>query len=154
MSDNYEDILNRSVDELPEPKNLPAGSWVLKAQGAARFVPAKDEGQKSQVMFFYEPIEPMDDVDDDDLAALGDDYDYANNTLVYKIWIERDTDWSRVVNHIKLHGVDTDGLTVKEAMAAVKSARIIGGVKLRTYTDKQSGELKVVNDVTTFAEVA
>lgn len=147
---SYEDILNRSVDELPEPKLLPAGSWVLKATGGARYVAARDENSKAQVRFFYEPVEPLSDVDDDQLEELGADYDYGNNILSFSVWIERETDWRKVVDHVKKHGVDTEGLTVKEAMAAVKSARIVGAVTQRQYLDKNTQEQRTVNDVNKF----
>lgn len=150
---SYEDILNRSVEDLPEAKFLPSGSWVLKASNGAKFTPPKSEDDVPVVLFVYEPIEPMDDVDDDAIEELGEDYDLANNPLFFRIRIQRESDWKRVIDHVKLHGVDPEGLTVKEAMAAVKGARIIGAVTLRSYTDKATQTLKTVNDVAQFAEV-
>lgn len=150
--DSYEAILSRSVEDIPEPVLLPAGSWVLKATSAAKFVPPKSETDTPVVLFVYEPTEDLDDVDKDAVQELRDaDYDFGNNPLFYRIRINRESDWKKVVEHIKLHGVDTEGLTVKESLAAVKSARIIGAVTVRSYTKKPEGTLVTTNDVAQFA---
>jgi hypothetical protein len=55
--------------------------------------------------------------------------------------------------HVRLHGVDTEGLTIKQALEAVKSARIVGAVTVGSYTDRNTGVPRAVNNLKQFQAV-
>lgn len=123
----YDDILNRSWDNMPTAALLPVGSWVLTARNGV-YLPPKDK-TNARVIFFYKAQEPMDDVDADALAEMGittGEYDLGLNEIAYTIWIEGPRDWAKVKEHLELLNVDTSGgLTLKESFKAVKGANVV-----------------------------
>lgn len=153
MSEDYEDLLERTRAETPELALLPVGSWRLKSRGA-KFQKAKDSDKNDSVMFIYAAMEPLDDVDIEELAALGD-YDITQNKLFFRVWIESETDWANFWSHVDKHGELGLGpeATRKAAMEAVKGAEIIAWLEQRTFQAK-SGDMVDTNDPVNFAPVA
>jgi hypothetical protein len=102
MSD-YEELANLSWDDVPEIKLLPTGTWKLRGQSAT-LQPAKSEGGSPSVLFTYVPVEPMADVDDDELAELhnGGEYDYSLNRIFVRMWISDGRDRFTVKNHVNM----------------------------------------------------
>lgn len=151
--DKYSDILSRSWDDIPEPKNLPVGTWLLKG-GNASYIPKKDGSeQDARVLFFYEAKEPMDDVDQTDLAALGPDYDFAENDIVKQFYVRRNKDWDAVRKHLELHGITvTGGVSIQDALKSFKGSEVLSYLNVKTYT-KNDGTVVTSNDPTTFAAV-
>lgn len=151
MSGDYEDILNRSWDEIPEPEILPVGSYRLKSRGAT-FMEAKSDSQNDRVMFIYSAMEPLPDVDADALAALGD-YDISQNRLFYTVWIEGVQDWDKVRKHILKHNLEVvEKETPFETFKRMKGTEVIAWIDQRSYENK-SGEMVESNDPTQFARV-
>lgn len=140
----YEDILNKSWDEIPEERLLPAGPWRLKCRGASH-KPAKGDGNPS-IMFIYEALEPLEGVSDDELAELGPDYDYKSNRIFHRFWIEGNNDLRIVKRHVEKHGVDVTGMTGQEILKAVRGKSIVGIVGQRSFTrnDGSVGEENVI----------
>lgn len=151
MSEKYADILNRSWDDIPTAKVLPEGSWLLKARNVSYF-PAKEEGKSARVAFFYTPREAMDDVDKQELEALGADYDLSNNDIVKQFFINRDKDWAAVRKHIELHGVDVKGLSQAETFKAIEGQEVMAYLGTKQYTNS-SGQTVTDNDPTLFSAV-
>lgn len=137
-NESYESILNSSWDDLPEPKELPVGNWLWKVNRAQYFEPKEDKS--GQVVFYLEPKEAQDDVDQDSLEELGDDYDFANNEVGYSFFVKTAKDWDKVKKFIALLGVDLDGLTIAEGLKAVKGANVFAEAFYRTYKDKTTQE--------------
>ncbi len=150
MSGDYEDILNRSWDEIPEPQVLPVGSYRLKSRGAT-FMEAK-ESTSDRVMFIYNAMEPLPDVDADALGALGD-YDISQNRLFFTIWIESYADWDGVRKHIAKHGLEiVPGETPKETFSRMKGSEVIAWLDQRSYENK-AGDMVESNDPAQFAKI-
>ncbi len=151
MTCDYEDILNRSWDEIPEPQVLPVASWRLKNRGAS-FVESKAAGVSDRVMFIYNAMEPLPDVDADALAALGD-YDITQNRMFFNIWIESYADWDKVRKHIAKHGIEPiPGETPNETFKRMKGSEVIAWLDQRSFESK-SGDMVETNDPTQFAKV-
>lgn len=153
MADNYEALLNRGWDEIPQPKTLPVGSWLLKARNAAYIAGDVDQGKSPRVVFFYTPKEPMNDVDSAELSALGNDYDLASNQITKTFFIESNRNWDDVRNFLNLHGVETKGKTQIESLKAFKGTEIVSYLGVKTFTDKQTGNVRVDNEPKSFAKV-
>lgn len=151
MSD-YTDILKKSWDEIPEAAALPVGSYLLKARNAS-FQPAKEADKNPVVLFVYAPKEAMDDVDTGALAALGENYDIADNRIFKRFYIETNADWDNVRKHIVKHGVDLKGKSLEEGLTAVKGTEVIAYLDQSTYQDKATGEMKTNNDAKEFVPV-
>ncbi len=153
MVDSYDDILDRSFDELQDDKILPLGFWILRLRNA-HFMAPREEGQSAQILFFYHPVEPTDDVDADELAALGEDYDYTENQIVFKVWIEGNRSWKDLMNHLKKHsGVDWDAGSIREVIkTGVKGSEVTARLGERTF-ESNYGELIVENVASDFRAV-
>ncbi len=148
---DYEDILNRSWDEIPEPQLLPVGSFRLKSRGAT-LIEAKDATQNDRVMFIYSAMEPLQDVDADALAEMGD-YDISQNRLFFTVWIESYADWDTVRKHIAKHSLaEVPGETPKETFNRMKGSEVIAWLDQRSFVAK-SGDTVETNDPTQFAKV-
>lgn len=145
---NYADIANMTWDNIPEPKLLPDGSWLLRGRNAAYI--AKKENLNARVLFFYQAKEPMSDVDQDALAALGD-YDVTENDIVKTFWIEKQSQWNDVKAHLELHGVDVKGQSIPDSLKAFKGSEVISYL-IQKSINTANGP-KVVNEPTTFEAV-
>ena len=150
MVESYDDILDRSFDDLQDDKTLPGGLWVLRLRNA-HFMPPREEGQSGQVLCFYKPVEPTDDVDMDELAALGDDYDFTENQIVFKVWIEGNRSWRDLGKHFKKHsGVDWDVGSIREVIKiGVKGSEVVARLGERTF-ENNFGELVTENVASDF----
>lgn len=146
----YEDILNESWDNIPQPLPLPVGSYLLVGRNAT-YQPAKAADKSDAVLFVYGVKEAMEDVDQDQLDELGDDYDLGNNTIFHRIYVETSVDWDRVREHLSKHGVEPKG-SIGESLKAFKNTNVVGFLSQRSYTTN-AGEAKVDNNVTAFVPV-
>lgn len=147
---DYSDILTKSWDEIPEPKTLPNGSYRLKGRNAS-FLPAKDDNSNPRILFFYSVKEPMDDVDQDALDALGPDYDMEENDVVATFWLQKSKDYANVKAHLKLHGVDVSG-NIQDSLKAFKGSEVNAFLTSETFTNAQ-GQLVEQNKPTAFTAV-
>jgi hypothetical protein len=152
MNENYADILTRSWDDIPTPKVLPVGTWLLRGKNVALF-PPKEEGQSLRVAFFYQAKEPMADVKQEELDTLGEDYAYSENDIVKQFFVNRNKDWDGIRRHLALHGIDTAGKSQKETFDAFKGAEVLAFLGTRTYTNG-AGQSVTDNDPTSFGVVS
>lgn len=147
---SYEGILNRTWGEIPEPQTLPEGSYVVRI--VSMKLNEATETQKETVGVILKPEEVMDDVDSEDLAALGDNYDIASNTIFDRIFTE-DGGWEKVRNLLKKAGTYDAAQSIPESFKAAVGSKVVAFLKVREYTDKQSGEDRVVNNVGAYASL-
>jgi hypothetical protein len=153
MASKYADILSAQWDDLPQPKLLPDGTWLLRGSNASYF-PGDEENDKSaRVAFFYEVKEPMEDVRQEDLDALGEGYDFANNDIVAQFYINRPKDWAKVREHLEAHGIDPTGKTQEQTFEEFKGTEVLAHITQNTYVKKATGQEVTVNTPTLFAKV-
>ena len=150
-TDKYSDILNRSWDEIPQPQLLPEGSWLLKVRNVSYFPANPDKNQPERVAFFFEAKEPMDDVDEQELDKLGEDYSFAINDIVKQFSIFRPKDWAEVRKLLDLLGVDSKGQSQGETFKAARGTEVVGFLQINTFTTR-AGETKQDNAITSFAK--
>ncbi len=149
MSETYESILDKQWDDIQKPEVLPVGSWLLQGRNAVH-QPAKSADGNERILFVYSVKEPMDDVDEDALEALGADYDYTENRVFASFWLETGRDLDAVRNHLGKHGVDTKGQSIKESLVAFKGTQVVSYLDQKTY-DNAAGETVQDNNPTSFA---
>lgn len=149
MSETYESILDKQWDDIQKPEVLPVGSWLLQGRNAVH-QPAKSADGNERILFVYSVKEPMDDVDEDALEALGADYDYTENRVFASFWLETGRDLDAVRTHLRKHGVDTEGKTIKESLGAFKGTQVVSYLDHKTY-DNAAGETVQDNNPTSFA---
>lgn len=146
----YEDLADMGWDDIPEPKLLPVGSWRLKARNAT-YKEGKGDSNP-YFMFVYVPSAPLDDVDADKLIELGADYDVSNNRIFHRMWVETASDFDAVRKHLAKHGIELEGKSVKETLAAFKGTEVIGAIGIKVFTDR-SNEERQENVVEAFAPI-
>lgn len=149
MSD-YAEIAALSWENIPEPKVLPAGSYLLRGKNAT-YQPSKDADKSPSFLFVYGVKEPMDDVPAEDLEALGDGYDVENNQIFHRIWVETAVDFDKVRKHLELHGIEVKG-SIPDTLKKFKGTQVVAYLKQRNFTDK-SGANRVDNNAEQFAKV-
>lgn len=145
-----EEILNRSWNEIPVPKLLPVGSYLLKGRNAS-YVNGKDE-QSPKALFFYVPKEAMDDVDGAALDELGADYDFNANQIVYTMWLETPQNWDAMRQHLAKHGITTEDRSLKETLKDFKGTEVIAYLNTRNFQNR-AGETVTENNPTAFVKV-
>lgn len=132
---DYESILDRSWDELPESKILPVGFWRLRGMNAV-FQKPRSENQNPSILFVYSATEPSDDVDADALEELGEGYDWTQNRVYARFWIETAKDWDAVRKHLIKHGCDLTGRNVRDTLKNdFKGREIMSYLDVRSYED-------------------
>ena len=102
---DYNSLLRKGWNEIPEEQLLPVGTWLLRCRGAALKLSTK-EGGTPRFVFTYEPVEPMEDVDRESLEQLGPNYDIRQNRIFFSIWLEHGGDYDRLRKHILKHGAE------------------------------------------------
>jgi hypothetical protein len=143
-------LMETDISNLPEVMDtIPSGTWRLRVRNTA--FKEKTETASAKALVFYIPAEPLDDVDPEALAAAGTDYDYTNNQVVFTKYVENLRDVRSLIQFIGLHGVDTDGLTPKEALKKMRDHEVVASVGTRSY----QGSFGTVNENTAsnFAKV-
>lgn len=151
MSD-YADILKGSWDNIPEVKALPDGSWLLKGSNATLQAP-RDADKSPAVLFVYEPKEPMDDVDQEELEKLGQGYDPSSNRVFVRFYVNNNADWDKVRRHIEKHGLSTkDYPSIEATLKAFKGREIVGHLTTETYQNA-AGDMVTQNKADGFLAV-
>jgi len=150
-AESYEDLLKRSWSEIPEVFLLPVGTWRLRARNAV-FQPPKSAESNACMLFIYDAREPQDDVNEDALAELGADYDFSENRVFGRFWLETGADWDNVRKHLAKHGVDVDNLSIEDSLKDVKGREIFAYLNQDTYT-AQGGEVREKNEPSQFVSV-
>lgn len=137
MSD-YEDLLNKSWDEIPDPQNLPSGQWHVKGTNAALVKP-REEGQSLKVLLTFRAVRPV-NVAEDLLEEMGD-YDFTANDLQYTQYIEGAADLAKLRKLLaKSFGIEVEGGIIdgngKLSFAkAFRDAEAIAEIGERSYQD-------------------
>lgn len=148
---DYADIVNKSWDAIPPVEILPVGSWLLRGQNAT-YQASKGESSPS-VLFVYKVKEPMEDVDSEKLAALGDNYDVESNKIFTRFWIGDNSDWDKVRKHLAKHGVDTAGKSISDSLKEFKGTEVVAYLDQRTYTNN-AGETQEDNVASNFTPLS
>jgi hypothetical protein len=152
---DYDDILNRSWDDIPEPKLLPGGNWLMVGKNAALVKP-KEEGKSLKILFTFGAKSPV-DVAEDLLDELGD-YDVTINEVSHTIYLETASDWNKVRKFLALVGIEMEGSILDEAgklsfNKAFRGSEIVAEVGQRSYDDA-AGETIWQNTLAKFQKVA
>lgn len=137
---NFEDFFKKGLNELPKPMALPRGHYILALRGTFKR-PPREEGKSGQVVFFYEPVEPCDDVDPGELEAFGaEGRSIKDNSVSVEFWLGEWKDVKAIFDHIGLHGVDVEGVAdLSVALKAATNKRVVAYVSTETYMHKVKG---------------
>jgi len=151
-NDTYEEIADRSWEDIPVEKTLPSGSWLLRGRNATYRDP-KDEDGSPTVTFVHAVKEPMDDVDDGELKGLGEGYDFGQNRIFTTFWLETGKDYAKVRDFLAKHGIIVDPKkSVKESLGPFKGSEVVAILGAQSYRDK-AGEEQEKNVASSFTKL-
>lgn len=130
---SFADALDRSMETIKRPPPAPLGNYVARVAqmpGETRKTAGKD-GQTYEILSFpMELIEPMDDVDTDDLEAFGKVAGTrVRNDFMFNTTPGEEGKFEGTLNRLKSFlghlGLDADRGTLKEAIAESVNAQCL-----------------------------
>ena len=130
MSTEYQEILNRARGEIPEPVDVPSGTWRLKALAGKYSEETTASGDReaamAEGMIVFQPVEPGADVDEELFAAFAED-SLDGARIFHRFWLHDLRDVQGLNRVFDLMGMPDD-LTIKQAIGKVKGFEIMGYV--------------------------
>lgn len=135
---SFEDFFKMGRSEVPEPQRIPRGHYIVVCRGVNKR-PPKTEDKSGLISFGYEPYQPTDDVDPDELAALGENYSIRDDRAWSDHWLKDARDLKGVFAHIELHGVDTSEGDLGELLKKVVNKRLVAYLEPEDYMHPVKG---------------
>ena len=135
---DYKDILSKQWKDLPQPKLLPNGSWLLRV---TKVIEPEADAKWPQFTFMMAAKQAMDDVSAADIEALGEDYDVSQSVIFHRMWASRETDFDKICRFLEKLGLDMDNLTIGDALEKAKGSEIVAYVDTETYNDKDGNSV-------------
>jgi len=120
---SFSAILDQQVEDAERPKPLPVGTYLCVVTGLPRF----DKSSRAQTdfaEFTLQPTEVYDDVDKDELEAMGG---LENRTLRITFWLTEDAKW-RLRKFLEDCGIDVSGKSFHEAIEEAPGQQVIANV--------------------------
>jgi len=131
-SPNFGALLDKPASDVERPKPLPQGSYHCIVKGLPRF----DKYSKKFtefVEFTLQPTAAGEDVDEEDLAAMGG---IANKTIRATYYITEDALW-RLKDFLSHCGIEEDG-SLRNMIDQTPNCEVIAFIKHRASEDGQS----------------
>ena len=131
-SPNFGALLDKPASDVERPKPLPQGSYHCVVKGLPRF----DKSSKKFtefVEFTLQPTAAGEDVDEEDLAAMGG---IANKTIRATYYITEDALW-RLKDFLSHCGIEEDG-SLRNMIDQTPNCEVIAFIKHRASEDGQS----------------
>jgi len=129
---NFGALLDKPASDVERPKPLPQGSYHCVVKGLPRF----DKSSKKFtefVEFTLQPTAAGEDVDEEDLAAMGG---ITNKTIRATYYITEDALW-RLKDFLSHCGIEEDG-SLRNMIDQTPNCEVIAFIKHRASEDGQS----------------
>ena len=126
---DWTSIVGQSVDAWPEPTPLPTGHWRFSVKSG------KLDKAKGRVIIALSPVEPMDDVDPDEVAKLNGEL--ATATIFANFNLSRHDDVSRIKQLLRALGLGE--YNIEDGLKAIKKADLAGEVVHSPKDDGTNG---------------
>jgi len=130
---NFGIILDKPATDVERPKPLPQGSYTCVVKGLPRY----DKSSKKQtefVEFTLKPLSAGEDVDEDDLKAMGG---FENKTIRATYYLTEESVF-RLKDFLIHCGIDEDGQTLRQMIDQTPGCQVIAFIKHRASDDGQS----------------
>lgn len=136
MAPNFGALLDRPSSEIERPKPLPVGTYVCVVQGLPRQDKSSKKGTEF-VEFTLKPIEASEDVDTDDLTAMGG---LENRTLRCTYYITEDALWRLkkfLHDDLQIEEEDEDGenKSLRQMVSEAPNRQVLAHVKHQASDD-------------------
>jgi len=133
---NFSSILDRPATEIEKPKPFPVGTYLTVIQGLPRY----DKSAKKQtpfVEFTHKFVSALDDVDTDELQAMGG---IENKTIKNTYYETEDAAW-RIKKFLEDCGFDDElegGRTMRECIEATPNVEVYITIRHEASQDGRS----------------
>lgn len=137
---NFSDLLNNNADEIERPKPLPAGSYLCTVKG----LPEHGKSAKKQTPFVNFTLavqQALDDVDADDLGAMGGT---ENKTIKATYYLTENSLW-RLKEFLEHCGIDLSGKTLAAAIDETVNCSVVAQLKHEASEDRTAVFAKLAN---------
>lgn len=148
MSGDFENIMTRTWDEIPEPSLYPTGTWRLRIVSSFK---GEDDNGHDTFTFYFVGVEALNDVDPGELAEAQEGLDGVR--VQNRFVIESVADLDKMRKFLTMAGVDTRGLTPEESAKEAKGHELLGYIRTKSYQSKKTGKTETINTVAQFAPV-
>ncbi len=118
---DYDDILNRARKEIPEPVDVPTGTWKLQAVSGKWN--EDDEDYIADGMIVFKLVEPQDDVDEEEFNEFAAD-SMESARIFDRFWLKDVRDVNTLNKKLSMMDVD-DELNIKDAVKSVKGHEVM-----------------------------
>lgn len=146
MSINFDDVLNKSADEVEKPKAKPAGSYLGSVTAMPKEKKATVQGEERTILeWSVKLMVPQDDVSQDALAEHPPISQWPPQR--YDLWLTDDL-WGLKRFLTEVLGIDGAGKSFKEMIAEAPGKQAIFKGELKPYTDKNTGEPSLAFNIT------
>lgn len=125
---SFNDILDRSVDDVKEPVTLPMGTWRFSIISGKLKKNNTENGPVADYLFTAKPVEATDDVSEVEIDALGEDLEGTRVFHKIAIW-DRSSEWN-VVRFLNTLGYEFEqGDKLSESVAKTNGSEFMAYVK-------------------------
>ena len=140
----FNDILERSVDDIHEPVALPMGHWRLKVISGKLKRSKADNGPVAKYLFTAVPVEPMDDVSEVEL----EDFDMEGVMVYHEIPIwDKASEWN-VMRFLNTLGYEFEqGDKLAESAAKAKNYEFTANAKHRVNPNDEDKPFVDLDDI-------
>lgn len=121
---NFGSILDQQSSEIERPKPLPVGTYTCIVKGLPRFDKSSKKGTDF-VEFTLQPVEAGEDVDEEDLDAVGG---LANKTLRHTLYITEDAAY-RIKDFCDHLGIEEDDMSLRQRIEQAPGKQVLVTVK-------------------------
>ena len=134
LAPNFSDILDKPASETEKPKPLPVGGYVCVVKG----LPRRDKSSKKGtpfVEFTLQPLEVLEDVDADELTAMGG---FTNKTIKATYYLTDDALW-RLKDFLEHCGIEiADGASYSQLIEETPNCQVIAYLRHEASEDGTS----------------
>lgn len=136
---NLSHLLGKKTGDVEKPKPFPIGHylWNITAYGIVESSKKKTPGIEFQVKM----VEPMDDVDEDDLGLVKNPHERQKRLT---FWLTEDSLW-RLKDFLIALGVNDDDKTLEELLPETVGEQFIAGIVHETI-EGQEDPIDKLND--------
>lgn len=153
-NDSYDDILNRSFNDIPENDPLlPDCKAILRIRNATFMPPKGDSGKGAKVLVYMNATEVLEGADEDELTAALGDTPIEEVDVVSQFWADKNRDWRTIKAFLATAGVDvTSGKALIDELKDCAGRSVVGDVRTRSYVNAMGVEV-TSNEASNFEAV-
>lgn len=139
---SFASVLDTKVEDIERPKAMPVGQYVFMVKGQPEFIESREK-KTPGVKFTMAVMQPIEEtVDADSLQEWltkkdGTERNLNEVTQSLTFWLTEGSAWG-VKDFIRHCGVDSDDMTLRQAIAETAGCQVIGTIRHRASDDGQA----------------